>query len=76
MVFPITLLLLSCHSQNGQSVWIKKDKGVGEGGGDGLRGGGSVENQLKIAMDDLLLDACATHLQFDCPIREFGIIAG
>jgi hypothetical protein len=53
---------------------IKREKALGVGGRfDGWR---SVENQLKIAMDDLLLDACATHLQFDCPIGEFEIIAG
>jgi len=46
MVFPITLLLLSCHSQNGQLIWNKKGKGVGEGGrgrGGGLRGGGVLK---------------------------------
>jgi hypothetical protein len=57
---------------------LKREKGLGRGKGEGGRfeGWRSVENQLKIAMDDLLLDACATHLQFDCPIGEFGIIAG
>jgi hypothetical protein len=55
--------------------------GTGGGVGGGGRGGRfegwwSVENQLKIAMDGLLLDACATHLQLDCPIMGFGIIAG
>ncbi len=52
----------------------KGQRGWGRAGGR-FEGWRSVENQLKIAMDDLLLDACATHLQFDCPIGEFGIIA-
>jgi hypothetical protein len=52
---------------------IKRENGLG---GGRFEGWWSVEKQLKIAIDDLLLDACATHLQFDCPIGGFGIIAG